>query len=229
MSAWLRWRQCVDRLLGTVLAAIAAPVTAVLGIVVRRDSAGPSVIRLERVGQGGRIFRMRKLRSMTADEPGGVATGARITGTSDERVTRVGRWLRASHLDELPQLVDVATGEMSLVGPRPEVPELVDRDDPRWRVILAARPGIAGPTQVVIAEAERRALRASDPVAAYRERILPTKVALDAWYVENASPRIDAEVLVSLALRALAPGATTPIEKRLRTHGLLSDADGRVR
>ncbi|MEZ5169560.1 MAG: sugar transferase [Acidimicrobiia bacterium] len=228
MSAWLRWRQCVDRLFGTVLAAVAAPVIAALGIVVRRDSAGPSVIRLERVGQGGRVFRMRKLRSMTADEPGGEAAGARITGTSDERVTRVGRWLRATHLDELPQLIDVATGEMSLVGPRPEVPELVDVDDPRWRLILQARPGIGGPTQVAIADDERRALRASDPVAAYRERILPTKVALDAWYVENASPRIDAEVLISLVLRALAPGTTTPIEKRLRAQGLLPDADGRV-
>lgn len=171
---------------------------------------------------------MHKLRSMTADEPGGVATGARITGTDDDRITRVGRWLRATHLDELPQLVDVVTGDMSLVGPRPEVPELVDLDDSRWRAILAVRPGIGGPTQVAIAESERRALSSADPVGAYRNEVLPTKLALDAWYVEHASPRIDLEVLISLALRSVAPGVTTPIEKRLKAQGLLSGTDERA-
>ncbi|MCZ7531187.1 MAG: sugar transferase [Acidimicrobiia bacterium] len=228
MSPWLRWRQSFDRLIGVLLAVVAAPLIAVLSAAVRRGSPGPALIRLDRMGQDGRPFRMHKLRSMTADEPGGVATGARITGTDDDRITRVGRWLRATHLDELPQLVDVVTGDMSLVGPRPEVPELVDLDDSRWRAILAVRPGIGGPTQVAIAESERRALSSADPVGAYRNEVLPTKLALDAWYVEHASPRIDLEVLISLALRSVAPGVTTPIEKRLKAQGLLSGTDERA-
>jgi len=146
---------------------------------------------------------MWKLRTMRVAGPGGAAGGAPIASVDDERVTPFGRRLRHWRLDELPQLLNVVRGEMALVGPRPETPEYVDLADGRWQRVLAARPGIVGPTQLAVYEIEA-AISSSDGDGdedVYRDVVLPAKLAIDAWYVEQASPFIDFVVVVSFVQR----------------------------
>jgi lipopolysaccharide/colanic/teichoic acid biosynthesis glycosyltransferase len=154
---------------------------------------------------------MWKLRTM---RPAG-AGGATITSGDDDRITPIGRRLRHYRLDELPNLVNVVAGQMALIGPRPETPGMVDATDPRWRQVLAARPAIAGPTQLVCADWEADELRTGDAEDVYRHKILPVKLAIDAWYVEHASPRIDAEVLVALVQRFALGRAETVVHRRV--------------
>jgi lipopolysaccharide/colanic/teichoic acid biosynthesis glycosyltransferase len=186
-----------------VLLILVAPVIGVLGVVVRASSAGPALIRLPRVGQGGRPFGIWKLRTMRQAAYAQRAGGSPLTASGDVRITRLGRWLRRYHLDELPQLWNVVRGEMALIGPRPETPEFVDLRDPRWTAVLAARPGILGPTQLVVRGREGSVVAAGGEEG-YRTVLLPAKLAIDAWYVQHASPSLDALVVRSvLGLGAL--------------------------
>jgi lipopolysaccharide/colanic/teichoic acid biosynthesis glycosyltransferase len=137
---------------------------------------------------------------MSIASDGGLAGGASLTTPRDDRITPIGRWIRALHLDELPQLYNVAAGDMSLLGPRPEAPDWVD-DSPAWQEVLAVRPGIAGPTQLIVAEWERELIAAASDGSAYVSDVLPVKLAIDAWYVRHASPRFDALVISSLVER----------------------------
>jgi lipopolysaccharide/colanic/teichoic acid biosynthesis glycosyltransferase len=173
-----------------------APVVAAAAVAVRRTSPGGAFVGLDRVGRGGRPFRMWKLRSMRAASADRRAGGSLLTAAGDQRVTPVGRWLRRWRLDELPQLWHVVRGDMALLGPRPETPEYVDADDPRWRAALAVRPGIAGPTQVMVHRWE--AQLDGDPAAAYRAEVLPVKLAIDGWYAARATPALDALVVAGL-------------------------------
>lgn len=198
MNAWLRWRTVVDRLAAAILAVLLAPLVVILAVVVRRGSPGPSLLALPRVGEQGRPFRIWKIRTMYAAEPSGRAHGSPITAADDSRVTPVGRSLRRSHLDELPQLWNVACGEMALLGPRPEAPEYVNRKIPGWNEVLRARPGIAGPTQVLVADLEAELVGAGH---SYQQDILPIKLAIDRWYIDHASPKIDALILSALVGR----------------------------
>lgn len=203
MSRWLRVRGPLDRIVGFVGALVCAPVVALLGLLVRRADGGPGLVALPRVGSDGRVFAMRKLRTMRAEEADGAARGSRITAGNDDRVTPIGRRLRSLHLDELPQLWNVARGEMLLLGPRPETPELVDPDDARWRRVLTVAPGLAGPTQLVLDEFEQSQLTGPDPQRDYRDRVLPLKLAVDQWYVAHATPWVDALVVVSFVQRVV--------------------------
>jgi lipopolysaccharide/colanic/teichoic acid biosynthesis glycosyltransferase len=160
--------------------AVLAPLLVVVAAAVALESRGPALFNAVRVGRDGRRFRMRKFRTMTVD-----ADGPRITTADDARVTRLGRVLRATHLDEVPQLWNVLVGEMSLVGPRPEDPAFVDADDPAWRRVLSVRPGITGPAQLRFSRREQDALGAADPERDYRERVLPEKLRADVEYVER--------------------------------------------
>lgn len=200
MSTWLRWRTAIDRVVAAGLGVVLAPLIAILGAIVRGGSPGPGVLGLPRVGQKGRVFRMWKIRTMYAAGPSGQAEGSSITATVDGRVTPVGHCLRRSRLDELPQLWNVVRGDMAILGPRPEAPDYVDLMVPAWSRVLRARPGVAGPTQVLVADLEAELVRLGDGYS-YGEDILPIKLAIDRWYVEYASPRIDALILASLAGR----------------------------
>jgi len=221
MSGWLRRRSALDRVLAAVLLVAALPVIAVLVLVVRATSPGRALIRLPRVGRYGRRFGMWKLRTMRAGS-GGRAPGAPLTALDDPRVTAVGRFLRRSRLDELPQLLNVLCGDMALIGPRPETPEYVDTDDPRWTCVLQARPGLAGPTQVLVHGIEGSVL-ARGGEDAYRTELLPAKLAIDAWYLRHASAGVDllvvAGVVQELLLRRRAA-----LERRV--HGAVPEARG---
>jgi lipopolysaccharide/colanic/teichoic acid biosynthesis glycosyltransferase len=156
MSRWLPVRWWIDRLVAAVLQVALVPVLAAVGAAVRRGDGGPALVRVPRVGRDNRPFGMWKVRTMVANGPGGLAGGPPITSGDDDRLTPVGRRLRHYRLDEPPQLLNVAAGEMAMIGPRPETPTLVDVGDPAWRRVLAAKPGIAGPTQLIVHDWESR-------------------------------------------------------------------------
>ncbi len=215
MSRYLRVRMVLDRLVAAVGLVALSPVIGVLGWLVHRHDGGPAFITVERVGRHGRPMRMWKLRSMRAESADGRATGVSLTSAGDDRITPIGAKLRAGHLDELPQLFNVVRGEMTLLGPRPEAPEYVDATDDDWRAVLAAPPGIAGPTQLAVGDWERDIITAAPDGSAYERDVVPVKVAIDRWYVEQASPGIDALVVVGLA-RRLAGRPVGALLERIR-------------
>ncbi|MEU5724515.1 sugar transferase [Micromonospora sp. NPDC047738] len=176
----------IKRLFDVVVAAAAlilcAPVLAVIALAIRLDDGGPVLFRQERAGRAGRSFHIRKFRTMRA------GPGAAVTADTDARITRVGRLLRASKLDELPQLFDVLIGHMSLVGPRPEVRRYVDCWPPlaRWR-ILSVRPGITDPASITYRNESTELARAPQPEEYYVSVVLPRKVEMYVRYVETRS------------------------------------------
>jgi lipopolysaccharide/colanic/teichoic acid biosynthesis glycosyltransferase len=205
MKLWLRARGPLDRAVALILAALTSPVISVLSLMVRRHDPGPGLIRLERVGRHGQRFYQWKLRSMRRADESRTSLGAPISGANDPRVTKLGRHLRKWRLDELPQLINVISGEMALVGPRPETPSYVDLADPRWAEVLRVRPGIAGPTQVLVADWEADFVARACDADAYGATVLPLKLAIDGWYVRRASPWLDLLVIVALVQRFFGP------------------------
>jgi lipopolysaccharide/colanic/teichoic acid biosynthesis glycosyltransferase len=165
---------------------------------IRLDSPGPVFFRQQRVGRHGVPFAIHKFRTMRAD-----AGGLPLTVGADARITRAGRWLRRTRLDELPQLLDVLAGHMSLVGPRPEVPRYVALYPPALRDrALAVRPGITDPASLEHLDEAALLAAAADPEREYVERILPRKVAQAAAYAERATLASDVAVLAR-TVRAL--------------------------
>lgn len=189
-------------LLGAALALVLlCPLLLLLALVIRLDSPGPVFFRQERVGRFGRPFRIHKFRSMVEQAP---ALGPPLTVGSDARITRSGRWLRRSRIDELPQLLDVLAGSMSLVGPRPEVPRYVAHYPPALRErALAVRPGITDPASLEFIDEAALLARAADPEREYVEVILPRKVQRAADYAAQATLGTDLAVLWR-TLRVLA-------------------------
>src|SRR5208283_2511334 len=131
----------------------------------------------------------------------------------DSRITDVGRFLRKFKLDELPQLWNVLRGEMSLVGPRPEVPQFVDMNDPVWRSVLHVRPGITDPASIAFRNEEEILAQAADPIAFYKSSILPAKLALNLSYIENKSFLRDIKVIAQTARCAIFPGGQDSKER----------------
>ena len=152
---------------------------------IKLDSRGPVFFRQERVGRFGVPFRIHKFRTMVTDAE---RLGAKITVGADARITAAGRWLRASKVDELPQLWDVLRGAMSLVGPRPEVPRYVALYPPAMReLVLSVRPGITDPASLSFRNESELLARAADPEREYVEVVMPMKLGLTADYVRHAS------------------------------------------
>lgn len=175
------------------LLVFAAPMLAI-AVWIKLDSRGPVFFRQERVGRGGRLFHIHKFRTMVADAP---ARGPAITIGADARITRAGAWLRRSKLDELPQLLDVMAGDMSIVGPRPEVPQYVALYPAALRDrVLSVRPGITDPVSLEFADEGELLARAADPEREYREVILPAKLEAAAAYAAHATLASDLAVML---------------------------------
>jgi lipopolysaccharide/colanic/teichoic acid biosynthesis glycosyltransferase len=175
-----------------------APVLVVLAVWIKLDSPGPVFFRQERVGRWGKLFRIHKFRTMVTDAE---RRGLQITVGADARVTRVGQWLRKYKLDELPQLLDVWLGHMSLVGPRPEVPRYVACYPAKVRdVVLSVRPGITDRASIEFKDENLILGRATDPNKAYVEEVLPIKLKYYVEYIETNSLLGD----VKLIIRTLA-------------------------
>jgi lipopolysaccharide/colanic/teichoic acid biosynthesis glycosyltransferase len=215
-SRWLRCRFTVDRVVAGVALVVASPVIGILAAAVRRHDGGPGLIAVPRVGRGGATFDMWKIRSMRAESDDGRAGGMGLTRGDDDRITPIGRRLRALHLDELPQLVNVVRGEMLLLGPRPEAPQFVDLDDPEWQAVLRSPPGIAGPTQLVVGDWEREVITSSADESDYVRVAVPVKLAIDRWYVESASPMLDAVVVATLGRRLTGRSEAGRLRNRVR-------------
>lgn len=187
-------KRAFDLLLSLAALVLLSPVLLAIALVVRLDSPGPVFFRQERVGRHGRVFRIHKFRTMVVDAP---ARGLPLTVGADPRITRSGAWLRRTRLDELPQLIDVLRGDMSLVGPRPEVPRYVAHYPPALRErALAVRPGITDPSSLAHLDESERLAAAADPEREYIEHILPAKLQAAADYAARASLWTDLGVIL---------------------------------
>jgi lipopolysaccharide/colanic/teichoic acid biosynthesis glycosyltransferase len=194
-GAYLAAKRALDLVVAAAGLAALSPLLAFVALAVKLDSPGPVLFRQVRAGRGGRPFHILKFRSMRAG-----AGGALVTAGGDARVTRVGRFLRRWKVDELPQLWNVVAGDMSLVGPRPEVPRYVERFAADYARILAVRPGITDFAAVEYRDEESILAAARDPDAAYVETVLPAKLALYHRYLDEMSLMTD----LALILRTLA-------------------------
>lgn len=178
-------KRLLDLLLGTIGLVVLSPLMVGIGFWIRWDSPGPVFFRQIRVGQGGRLFSIYKFRTMIVGADG---RGKKLTIANDERITMAGGKLRRYKLDELPQLLNVLRGEMSLVGPRPEVPEYVAcyPDDLKEKV-LSVPPGITDNASIAFAGEADLLANADSPTDYYVSHILPEKLALYAAYVDKQS------------------------------------------
>ncbi len=188
---------------------ILAPLLGAIALMVGLTSPGGILFRQTRVGQAGRTFKIAKFRTMSTSP--GAEQGRFDPGRGSARITPVGRWLRRTKLDELPQLWNVVKGEMSLVGPRPEVPRWTEVYPERWEVVLSVRPGITDPASIEyrheedLLAAARLAARArgtrgrDDPERTYREAILPRKLEIAERYVRTRTFAGDLGVLLRTA------------------------------
>ena len=208
--------QPLQRAAAFVLLIVLAPLLVALALAVRLTSPGPVLYRATRVGPG-RTFQLLKFRSMRV-----VSEGPGVTASGDPRVTALGRLLRRTKLDELPQLWNVVSGDMLLVGPRPEDPRYVDSTDGLHRLVFSAQPGMTGPAALAFRDEEailarealamarqagRERVTQADVERAYRERVLPRKLELDAEYLRSRSARRDLAILVR-TMREVLRGAT---------------------
>lgn len=184
-------KRIVDVIASLVGLVVLAPLFIIIAIAIRLGSSGPIFHRAKRVGKDGREFRLYKFRTMVnnADKQ-----GPGITAAGDNRITRVGRILRRAKLDELPQLINVLRGEMSLVGPRPEDPRYVALYDERQRTVLSVHPGITSLASVEYRN-EEKILQGSDWEKLYIEKVMPDKLTLDLQYVENQSLWLDIKII----------------------------------
>lgn len=189
-----RARRAVDLVLGVAgLATLGIPMI-VLSAVIHRTSPGPAFFRQDRVGRGGRHFTIYKFRSMSVD----AAFGPAVAGDNDSRVTAVGRWMRARRLDELPQLVNLIRGDMTLIGPRPEVPQFVEHYTDEERETLLVRPGVIGPGAVLFALRQADELNAAeDPERHYIEHQLHRKLSFDTDYLRSRTFLEDTRLLAA--------------------------------
>ncbi len=197
-----------SRLLDILISALSllflSPIYVFLYFLIKRDSPGPVFYRGDRAGRNGKVFRILKFRTMF-EEPKSYA-GPRITGLDDPRITPVGKWLRDTKLNELPQFWNVLLGDMSLVGPRPEDPAIVAGwPDKERDIILSVRPGITSPASVIYRD-EETLLQTGSVMEDYLRSILPSKLRLDVLYVRNRSLISDLDVIF-WTLMVLVPQA----------------------
>lgn len=206
---WSMLKRSFDFIVASVGLTFVLPVMAAIAVAVKLDGPGPVFFRQERLGRHGRRFRIYKFRSMVTDAE---ARGNRFTVGGDARVTRVGRFLRRHKLDELPQLINVFKGEMSLVGPRPEVPEYADLFPAEYARILSVRPGITHTATLRFRNEEDLLAGAADPRKAYLENVMPAKMRL---YVESLTRQSLREDIATIVQTVMQVGDTATSEELL--------------
>jgi lipopolysaccharide/colanic/teichoic acid biosynthesis glycosyltransferase len=189
----------VDIALSGVLLIVSLPLLAMASLAIKLDSEGPVFFRQARVGRNSRLFQILKLRSMRIS-----GLGLGYTLNEDPRVTRIGRWLRWLKVDELPQLWNVLCGEMSMVGPRPVVPELALEYRQDYELLLTVRPGLTDPATLKYCHEEQFLLLIGDPLLYYKTVLVPDKLRISAAYIERANFWSDLAVLTATAW-ALVP------------------------
>ena len=187
-------KRAFDLLVASCALLLFAPLLPIILVWIKLDSPGPVLFCQDRVGLRGRVFSIYKFRTMHAGSAAG--RGAQITVGADPRITRAGRFLRRHKLDELPQLINVLKGEMSVVGPRPEVPRYVALYPPETReLILSVRPGITDLASIAYRDENALLAKADDPEAFYVEVVLPAKLEYCVQYVRTRSVGLDLVIL----------------------------------
>lgn len=177
------------------------PVFLLIALAIVIDDPGPVFYRQVRVGRGGRPFRIFKFRTMVVDAD---KKGLSITVGRDSRITRVGAFLRKTKLDELAQLLNVLCGQMSFVGPRPEVPRYVELYTPYQRQVLLVRPGITDYASIAYRNENDLLAGADDPERMYIETIMPDKIELNMKYLREISPLTDVRLMLRTVLAVIA-------------------------
>jgi lipopolysaccharide/colanic/teichoic acid biosynthesis glycosyltransferase len=171
--------------------AILAPLLALVAVLIKLDSPGPVLFRQIRIGKGFRPFRIYKFRTMVW----GGAAGRLVTVAGDPRVTRIGAWLRRAKLDELPQLLNILRGDMTVVGPRPEVPRYVEAFHEDYQEILRVRPGLTDLASLKYRDESALLGRSADPEEEYLRRVLPDKIRLAKEYIQRSSLAFDLRLI----------------------------------
>ena len=195
-------KRLMDISVATAMLLLLSPILLIVAVAVRVASGKPVIFRQTRAGRGGQEFQLLKFRTMTMQS---ADNGAGITRDGDPRITRIGKWLRQSKLDELPQLANVLRGEMSLVGPRPDLNEFWQATSADARKALALTPGLTGAASIVFRH-EERLLGDVPPeqiTAFYVERLLPAKARIDLNYAAGASFWADCMILFRTCAAAL--------------------------
>ena len=191
-EGWVR--RAVDVAGSGLALALLSPLFAVVALAILLESRGPVFFSQERVGKGRRPFRILKFRTMVVDAD---RIGPKVSGKQDSRITRVGALLRATKLDELPQVVNVLRGEMTLIGPRAEVPEMIRHYTPEELRILEFRPGLTAPGQIFFTTDQAAQLDGvEDAEAFYVERHLHPKLRMDLDYLRDRSVLLDLRIVV---------------------------------
>jgi lipopolysaccharide/colanic/teichoic acid biosynthesis glycosyltransferase len=192
-------KRIADVILSGAGLVVLSPLLLLIALMIRLTSPGPALYRAARIGKDAIPFQLYKFRSMVVDAD---RIGPAITVGQDPRVTPIGRMLRRTKLDELPQLLNVLRGDMSLVGPRPEDPRFLEQYTREQRRVLDVRPGITSPASVAYRN-EEALLRGSDWERVYREQLLPAKLALDLEYAKEPTLRRDVAILLKTAVALL--------------------------
>lgn len=206
-------KRAFDVAAATAALLLTLPVTLAVALAILLESGGPVLYRGWRVGRDGQIFRICKFRSMFT---GADRVGGAITAAGDARVTRVGRVLRRTKLDELPQLLNVLRGDMTLVGPRPEHPNYVRLYTPEQRRVLRVRPGLTGVASIAYRN-EEALLGGEDPEALYRTVIMPDKLRLELEYLDRRSFWSDLRIIA--ATLSVLPARSRPAAVAVTSHG----------
>ena len=193
-------KRALDLLGAAVALAVMAPVMGAVALMVRAHDGGPVFFRQIRIGRHGVPFRIWKFRTMI---PADGRLGPEVTAVDDHRITPLGARLRRLKLDELPQLLNILAGEMSFVGPRPEVPRFVAAYSPTERELLEYTPGLTDPASLAYRREAELLAAAPDPERMYLERIMPDKARLSLDYARRATLRSDVRIIAG-TLRALA-------------------------
>ncbi len=191
-------KRCADVTLALAGIVVLLPLFVLTALLIKLDSAGPVLFVHERIGRGFRPFRMYKFRTMRVDA---TLEGSVVTVRGDTRVTRMGRLLRRTKLDELPQLINVLSGEMSLVGPRPEVRRYVEQFRNDYEELLTVKPGITDPASLKYRDEETILATAACPEDYYVHQVLPDKIQLSKKYVRSASFLGDLLILLRTIFR----------------------------
>lgn len=201
-------KRTLDITSSTTALIILLPAWVAVAVAILIGEGKPILYRQQRIGRNGVPFRLLKFRTMAR----GADAHSRLTPATDSRITRLGHFLRKSNLDEIPQLLNVLRGQMSIVGPRPEVPEFVDLDDERWQRTLSVRPGLTYPGTLYFRRQGQILGRHQDYVQYYRDEVLPVKLQFAERYVEDATFWGDMSVILATVVDILRPGKHSAIE-----------------
>ncbi|MGC9331571.1 MAG: sugar transferase [Bacteroidales bacterium] len=193
-------KRLFDIIFSLISLIVCSPVFIILGIAICLDSPGGIIFKQQRVGENGKLFSIYKFRSMRT---GSDKKGQLTVGSDDRRITKTGRFIRKYKLDELPQLINVLIGNMSVVGPRPEVPKYVSMYTDEQRKVLQVKPGITDYASIEYSNENDLLASSTDPEKTYINEIMPDKLALNRKYIQEKNMITDIKILIKTVSRVL--------------------------